>query len=266
MTSSATLPLLPADIRRGLETTWLGRRIYYVCEVDSTNRLAAELARGGEAHGTMVITDYQTAGRGRHDRRWLSPPGRDLVFSLILRPGLPSSELLPITLAFSLQIADALTSLLGSSFLVKWPNDVMSPAGKIGGILAESSSKAGRALYVVVGIGINVNLSPDEISEKLPLPAASCYSLTGTEWDRVAVLDAVLHDLESAYDRFTAKGFATLIEPYNARHALHGGTVEFERAGKTIRATVAGVRDDGGLTVNVGSDTVVLYDEEITQV
>ncbi|MFQ5511807.1 MAG: biotin--[acetyl-CoA-carboxylase] ligase [Candidatus Krumholzibacteriia bacterium] len=244
--------LLPADIQRALSTDSLGRRVYYLPEVDSTNRLAAALAGCGEAEGTLVVTDFQSAGRGRGQNRWISPRGRNLLFSVVLRPRLQTRELLPVTLAFAVTVAEALSRFAGEGLQVKWPNDIVSSGGKIGGLLAESVSKSGRASYVVAGIGVNVNMRAREVPENPGQPVASCHSLTGEEHDRIAVLASLLAALEPAYGRFVKDGFAPFVQSYGERLALRGSTVEMQDGGRGIRGRITGVRDDGGLALRTG--------------
>ncbi len=259
--------LLPGGLRRALATTCFGRRIYYIPEVDSTNRLAAELAGYGEAEGTLVITEFQNAGRGQQQRRWLSPPHRNLLFSLILRPHVSSRELLPITLAFAVTAAEVLSGFVGERLEVKWPNDVIAATGKLGGILAESSSKAGRASYVIVGIGLNINLRPGELPRGVEYPAASCRSLTGRDHDRIKVLAALLGALEPAYQRFVADGFAPFVAPYGDRLSLREREVELDTGGGSLRGTVTGVGDDGGLIIRTGAGVEqVVYEGRVRRI
>jgi BirA family biotin operon repressor/biotin-[acetyl-CoA-carboxylase] ligase len=238
--------------------------MYYLREVDSTNRIAKELARRGERAGTVVVTDFQTAGRGRGDRRWQSPPGSNLLFSLILRPRRPVGGLLPLTLAFSLAIAELLTDVLGTEVSVKWPNDVVTDAGKICGILSESSTKAGEAIFVIVGIGINVNMRPQQFPRDTAV--ASCLSLTGTEHDRGTLLAGVLDRLERMSDAFFETGFEGLVKRYAARLWLMGKKVAFSRKRRLSAGEVVGVQDDGGLVVRIADGSVTLYDEEVKPV
>lgn len=251
-------PLSPARIRERLESTVFGRRLYYLPEVDSSNRIAKTLARQGERHGTVVITDYQTAGRGRRERTWTSPPMRNLLFSLILRPQRPAAEVLPLTLAFSLDVADVLAARCGHAVGVKWPNDVVAQEGKLSGILSESSTRAGDTTFVVVGIGVNVNMRPEDFPREMPQGGASCFMLTGSEHDRTGLLSELLAALENGYQRFIADGFAASVERYTQRCVTIDREVRF---GGGVRGRAIAVRDDGGLVVaQPGGGEVVIYD------
>ncbi len=255
--------ILPRDVQTLLNTSSFGRRMYYLDIVDSTNRLARDLAAAGEPDGAVVVADFQTEGRGRHGRRWVSPRGTNLTFSLILKPDRPLADVLPITLAFSVAMAEALTERLGSRVGVKWPNDVVAPSGKLCGILSESSTRAGRTDFVVVGVGINVNMKPEQFPGNTR--AASCLSLSGAVHERKEVLADVLDRLEQTRDAFLHDGFTGMVERYTARLSLIGQTVSFARRGGAETGDVAGVRPDGGLVIRVdGGKTVTLYDGEVT--
>lgn len=260
---SAPAGPLPADVRRFLATARLGRRSYFYPETDSTNDVALALARAGEPEGTLVVADFQRRGRGRRTHAWSSPPGRDALFSTVLRPGGDARSALPVTLLVATAISIVLSKLLDLEFQVKWPNDVMSPAGKIAGVLAESASAGGTLSHLVVGVGVNVNTRADEFPADLRLPAASCATLTGSEWDRAFILADVLGTIEAYYDRFRRDGFTPLVTACEARLQQRGRTVAFESGGERVTARALGVAPDGALRVRLdrdGSETS-LYSE-----
>jgi BirA family biotin operon repressor/biotin-[acetyl-CoA-carboxylase] ligase len=257
--------VLPGDVKRKLETVVFGRRIYYLPEVDSTNRLAADLARLGEASGTLVISDHQTRGRGRFERSWLSPPRRNLLFSLILRSGGQTAAVLPLSLAFSAAVAEALAGILGTDVGVKWPNDVSVAGGKICGILAESVTRKASLIHVIVGFGINVNAGPEDVPSELRPAVTSCRAVKGEELNRAEVLAGVLSRLENAFDRFLHAGFAPFIDSYQERLTLMGARVSFDTHGVGLSGIVEGVQEDGGLRIGLlGGGRRVIYNETIT--
>lgn len=258
--------LLPGEIRSRLDTRLFGRRVYCLPEVDSTNRLASELARAGESHGSLVVADHQTGGRGRRDRSWESPAGRNLLFSLILRPEGSAREVLSLTLAFSLGIARALSDLVPTNAGVKWPNDVEVDGRKIAGTLAESSTRGERTTYLIVGIGVNVNERLEEFGGEFRDRACSCYTLTGRDWNRAEVLAAILLQIEKSYDEFARAGFPSMADRYKLSLGILGKRVRFERRGGTVAGTVTGVAPDGGLVVETPGGTLTLYEEEVVRV
>jgi BirA family biotin operon repressor/biotin-[acetyl-CoA-carboxylase] ligase len=258
--------LLPSALRARLRTRLFGRRVYYLPEVDSTNRLAADLARAGETHGTLVVADHQTRGRGRRERRWESPPGRNLLFSLILRPEGTARDVLPLTLALSLGVSRALSGLLSVRSGVKWPNDVEAGGRKIAGTLAESATRGEKPTQVVVGTGVNVNERAGEFSGEFRDRACSCYTITGREWDRGEVLAAILLDMENAYGEFDRGGFAPIAGRYKASLGILGKRIRFERRGESAAGTAVDVAADGGLVVATAAGRVTLYEEEVERV
>lgn len=258
--------LLPGEIRARLETRLFGRRVYYLPETDSTNRVASELARAGESHGSLVVADHQTGGRGRRDRRWESPAGRNLLFSLILRPEGSARDVLPLTLAFSLGTARALSGLLSVKAGVKWPNDVEVEGRKIAGTLAEGASRGERTAHLVVGTGVNVNETTEEFDTEFRDRACSCFTLTGRSWVRTDVLAAILLEFEKAYDEFARGGFPSLVDRYKLALGILGRRVRFERRGGIETGTVADVARDGGLVVDTAGGRLTLYEEEVVRV
>ncbi|MEJ2721028.1 MAG: biotin--[acetyl-CoA-carboxylase] ligase [bacterium] len=244
--------LLPPDIRAHLSTHVFAQRIYYISELDSTNRLAVDMAKSGEPEGTLVIADHQTRGRGRYDRSWVSPARRNLLFSLILRPHVPARKMLAVTLACALSIAETLEPVLGRAVGVKWPNDVLVGDDKICGILSEGSTSGDDVAFVVVGVGINVNMTADEFPAELRRPATSCRVVTGRAHERATLLARVVEGMERTYGDFAGNGFETLVERYDHRLADRGRVLGVSTGGKTSKGYVVGVGDDGGLLIRLG--------------
>ncbi|MCZ6765546.1 MAG: biotin--[acetyl-CoA-carboxylase] ligase [bacterium] len=256
--------ILPARVKRELRTSVFGRRIYYSVAIDSTNRMAVDLARRNEPHGTIVLTDFQKQGRGRHTKRWASPPGENLLFSIVLRPNAPARSLLPVTLAFSVTLATTLTRVLQKEIGVKWPNDLVTPQGKLGGILSESAIRGDIAQFVIVGIGLNVNTPPANFPADLGCTPVSCLSIGGRRLDRAALLGRLLFDLETAYDEFVRDGFAAFVEEYDKRLIILSRPIRYMGRSGGEEGRVVGIAEDGGLKVVRSDDTVdVLYDVEI---
>ncbi len=256
--------ILPARVKQELRTSVFGRRIYYSVAIDSTNRMAVDLARRDEPHGTIVLTDFQTKGRGRQTKRWVSPPGENLLFSIILRPNAPARSLLPVTLAFSVTLATTLTRFLQKEIGVKWPNDLVTPQGKLGGILSESAIRGDIAQFVVVGIGLNVNTPAAKFPTDLDRAPVSCLSIGGRRLDRAALLGHLLLDLETAYDEFVSNGFAAFVEEYEKRLFILNRSIRYTGLSGGEEGRVVGIAEDGGIKLVRSDGTVaVLYDVEI---
>ena len=193
--------------------------VRWFAEVDSTNRLAAELVRAGAGDGLVVGADHQTAGRGRRGRTWESRPGSSLLVSVVLRP---VPEL--VTLAVGVAAAEACEAVAGVPVRLKWPNDVMGAGGKLGGILCELVGDA-----VVVGLGLNLSWAP---------AGAACL---GANVDREALLAAYLQVLADPGDVLAA---------YRARCSTLGRRVRVELPGATVEGTADDVDDEGRLLVD----------------
>lgn len=158
-------------------------------EVSSTNTLLLEYARKGEPEGLVITAEHQSEGRGKPGRTWVSPRGKNLLFSLLLRPPLKANQLPIVTQMACRSVAAALESFCGLGAEFKRPNDLLIKGKKICGILTEGSSRAsGDTEAVVIGIGLNVNAAPGE----LPEGATSVFVETGKEWDRERLLDQAL--------------------------------------------------------------------------
>lgn len=253
-----------------LHTAAFGRRVEFHGEVDSTNRIAAELARAGAPEGTTVVADSQSAGRGRRGRSWFSPPGANLYFSVVLRPAAPAAAAGQIALVAAAALHRALAARApGAGLRIKWPNDILTARGaKLAGILCEAGSEAGAVRYAVVGIGVNVNVRsfPPELAGS----AGSLALEGGREHDRGRLLAAVLDLLEPEYRRWCAAGSLAPLLPYLEEHsALRGRRVTIRepdgvRTGRAEGIAPGGellVREPGGALVAIVSGEVTLEPE-----
>jgi len=172
-------------------------RILHYDRLSSTNDLALELASKQAAEGTVILADYQTHGRGRFKRKWVSRAGRDLLFSFLLKPRF-KAQTAPILTHFAARsVAAVLQKRFSLPAKLKRPNDVLVGRKKISGVLTEAASSNGRVEYVVVGIGLNVNSRKTD----LPSGATSIYLETDRKADPSEILDLILDDFRKEYDR-----------------------------------------------------------------
>lgn len=171
----------------------LGHPYRFVAECASTQRLIGQ----EEPEGTTVATDLQTHGRGRLGRTWEAPPGRGLLFSVLLHPAPPTAIWPELSLVAGDAVATALREQTGVAAALSHPNDVLIGGRKVAGILPEAA--AGR---VVLGIGVNVNQTADELPAETPKPPSSLRVATGREWPRAPLLAAILLELERRYDNW----------------------------------------------------------------
>jgi len=169
----------PDELRALLQTKVLGRNLILFNRVTSTNALLKRLAHRGAAHGTTVLADEQTSGRGRFGRKWQSPPEQGLWFSFLLRPQLPVEKVGIISLAIAALVADTLTHVCAQEFRVKWPNDVLVAGKKVCGILCETQMSPARVEALIAGVGLNVaqtraDFAPEWRGRATSLQLAGC--------------------------------------------------------------------------------------------
>src|SRR5215211_9099794 len=184
----------------------LWHRVDLVSETGSTNADLATRARQGETSGTVLITDYQSAGRGRQGRTWTAPPGSGIAMSILVRPdGIDPSRWSWLSLLAGLAVSDGVRRAADLPAVLKWPNDVLIADRKVCGILSERVDTA-QGPACVVGIGINVSLSEDQ----LPVPSATSLMIAahqrgGSPPSRTAVIATVLAAFELLYGRWIAQ-------------------------------------------------------------
>lgn len=244
--------LYPEEVQRGLGTRWLARIVHHFECLDSTNSRALDLARAGAPHGTLVIAEAQTAGRGRLGRSFFSPPHRSLYASVVLRPALSLAEAPTLVLASAVAVAEAVAAEAGPGLPVriKWPNDVLLAGRKTSGILMELGAEGARVDHVVMGIGVNLNLRRSELPEEFRDRATSLAAELGRPVDRVAFTRRLLGHLEEVLDTHAGAGFEALRSRFEARSALTGRPVRVEGGpGEEITGTALGLDRDGALLV-----------------
>jgi BirA family transcriptional regulator, biotin operon repressor / biotin---[acetyl-CoA-carboxylase] ligase len=224
-----------------LKARWLGCQRIELESCGSTNDEAARLARAGARHGTVVIAERQTAGRGRDGRAWQSPPG-GLYLSAIVRPPLPIVDVPPMTLAIGIGLCDAIR-FAGAPASLKWPNDVLLDGKKLAGVLVEAQSQGNKLESVVVGIGINLDGElPDDVAET----ATTLADASGTRIDREAFIAHLLADVERWIDRYVGVGLEAIIPAWHDRMAL-GLAARATVDGASLVGEVAGLDHDGAL-------------------
>ncbi|WP_159883061.1 biotin--[acetyl-CoA-carboxylase] ligase [Paenibacillus puerhi] len=192
-----------------LRTEVFGRQLKYVEEVESTQAVAQRLIQDGAAEGLLVLAERQTAGRGRLGRRWHSPKGKGLWFSLVLKPDWLNMARTPqLTLLTAVALCRAVRSVTSLDAGIKWPNDLLVDGKKVGGILLEASVENGTLTHVIAGIGISVNLTPADYPDELLEKATSLCIAAGRKIDRAELLAAVLAEWERLYKLYREEGFA----------------------------------------------------------
>ncbi|HXC67234.1 MAG TPA: biotin--[acetyl-CoA-carboxylase] ligase [Nitrospiraceae bacterium] len=247
-------PLTRDTIHSTLSTIWLGRRIELFDSLPSTNREAAQLAQAEVEHGTVVVADSQTAGRGRLSRIWFSPPGANLYCSIILRTARPSERLTEwlswLPLISALAAAEAIEQVSSLHVSVKWPNDLLISERKVGGILCESGTGIRSDSFQIIGIGINVNVDHDDWPTELRDSATSIWQERKIVVDRNRLLAQLLLELEQCLDELVVHGTNRLALAYHQRCSTIGITVQATLAnGDVVLGLAEGIGQDGSLRV-----------------
>jgi BirA family biotin operon repressor/biotin-[acetyl-CoA-carboxylase] ligase len=251
--------LLPEILRPLLRGTIFDEHLHHFYKIGSTNTAAMAAAAEGAPEGSVFLAEEQLAGRGRGANSWQSPRSTGIYCSLVVRPALPPSEVLVLSLAAGLAVRAAIEQVDSRVIAdLKWPNDVLIGGKKVCGILTEMNAEATRVRYIVVGVGINVNQTtfPKELS------ATSLRLATGSEWSRVEVVAALLKSLDREYHE--------LLEDRDARESIlrrfaensswvQGKAVRIEENGSAFEGTTEGLDPRGFLLVRTakGMQTVL---------
>ncbi|ABC82158.1 biotin--[acetyl-CoA-carboxylase] ligase [Anaeromyxobacter dehalogenans] len=244
--------LTALELRPLLNTHDLGQVLHAHEELASTNDRARELAEEGAVHGEVVIAERQTAGRGRRGRAWISPPRKNLYFSVVLRPDLPPARAPEITLVASLAVCDALRQA-GVDAGIKWPNDVLAGGRKIAGILTELAAEQDRVHWMVVGVGVNVNAGADDFPDDLRGEATSVLLERGEPAPRALFAAACLTALEGWLDVHEERGFAPIREAWRERSVTLGREVRVAVDGGELAGTAEDIDEAGALLVRTAS-------------
>lgn len=243
--------LIPTEIQAGLETALIGREIVYYESTDSTNLRAHELGESGAADGTVVIADRQSAGKGRLGRSWVSPPGVNLYASVLLRPSILPYHAPQLSFLSAVAVARAVEEVGGLSPSVKWPNDVLLHGRKLAGLLNEMSAETENIHYVILGIGVNLNMSAEQFPADLRYPATSLALEKGAPVSRAAFARALLRHLDSLYALYLEKGFAPILKAWEAFFELIGRPVEVDFQNRVVKGRVEGLDEDGALLLRL---------------
>jgi BirA family transcriptional regulator, biotin operon repressor / biotin---[acetyl-CoA-carboxylase] ligase len=240
--------LAPDILRRHLQGSPFGKRIYHFFKVDSTNRVGLELGQAGEPHGAIVLAEEQTAGRGRAGRAWHSERSAGIYMSILLRPDLAPAQAPALTLAAGVAIYDAIAELAGVKPDIRWPNDVLLNGKKLCGILTEMYAEPDRVRFVVAGIGINVNHS--RMPESLTKTATSLRIETGRVHSRIELAVRLLRNFESYYNQLLRDGAAPILARFSQVSSYaQGKPVRVSTSQESFIGTTAGLDSTGMLRV-----------------
>ncbi|CAE6729333.1 MAG: biotin--[acetyl-CoA-carboxylase] ligase [Nitrospira sp.] len=251
-------------LKASLRTRAFGRVLRYTTSTLSTNADALLALQQSNAtpipHGSVFLTECQTAGRGRRGRTWHSPPQGNIYTSLVVLPTPGGTRVGPwlswIPLFTALATADALAATTGLPISVKWPNDLLIDTKKIGGILCEQTTRPDKTVAVVIGIGLNINAPLDSFPEELTAGATTLAVEGGRPVDRVALLAELFLRLEQRLDRLLTDGPTGMIDEFTQRCSTLGKTVRVSlEQGRIVEGVAESIGPDGCLRIRVISDS-----------
>lgn len=249
-------------------TRWLGRRVEIYRCVDSTNRIAEDLAAEGAPEGTLVLADEQTAGRGRLGRTFFSPAEGGLYLSVLLRPTLPPEAVHRYVFAAAVAVARTIRACMPPerSVAIKWPNDVLLEAKKVCGINLPVKLDGGRVSAAILGVGVNVNVPAGEFPLDIRDTATSLCIHAGRDLDRVGFAEAVIEAIEREIDALHQEGFAPVLEAWGKFFRMQGARVRVGGPGvpQEFEGTVEGVDGEGALLLRTDRGLVKVVAGDVT--
>lgn len=241
--------LLHADdlLARLGKTRVIGRDIRVFQETTSTNDVVERLARDGVREGVVVFAECQTKGRGRLGRKWLSPRGKGLWFSVLLRPDLRPVAATQLTVMAATALARAIRSQTGLQPEIKWPNDILLHGRKTAGILTELNAELDHVKYIIIGMGVDVNFGAGDFPPELRKIATSLQIEAGQPVDRAELATAILHELNHDYGRIRAGKFEAVADEWEARCTTLGRNVTITVGRRQIHGRAESLDADGAL-------------------
>lgn len=239
----------------------IGKSVFCYESVGSTNDVAHRFAKDGARSGTIILAEFQTAGRGRNAGKWISQKGENLTASVILRPTMPLEKLTYLSLLTSLSIAQAVEDVVGKRAEIKWPNDVLIRRKKVAGVLVETSAQAGAVDYVVVGIGLNVNQAqfPDDLAQQ----ATSLFLENGIVYDSTTLFVSLMRFLDANYARFESGNTESILSMWRGYCDMLGKHITFYQGDSKREGIALDIDERGFLRVKIEQKEELLSQAEI---
>ena len=233
------------EFKKNSLTEWLGRDFIYLNEVESTNTYLKRLPSDQLGHGTVLLTDNQTAGRGQYEKSWISDPCKNLTFTIALKPEINVSLTL-LTLGCASAVSDVLQKYSPNPLRIKWPNDIFVNDKKLAGILTESVFMGNRIERVLIGIGININQT--EIQQLNSYSSCSLTDLSTVKFTKEELLNECLHEIELMYEKWVHSS-PVMIKSINSKLIGYGEWVKIQVYNELLPDSFKclGVNDKGEL-------------------
>ncbi|MBU4227910.1 biotin--[acetyl-CoA-carboxylase] ligase [bacterium] len=241
--------LIPQEVQRRLFTKYIGKEVYYFPELKSTNIIAKEKAlhrAEGINEGTLIIAERQSAGKGRLGREWFSPAG-GIWLSIILYPQLPPSYIPRITLMTAVAVVKAIKMCVQIEPQIKWPNDILINEKKVCGILTEMSAELDIINWVVVGIGINVNIDHRKFPEDIQENTISLKEVLGKEVLRVKMVQIFLQEFEKYYESLKRREFSSILKEWKLYSHTLGRKIRVDMGERIVTGEAVNINEEGAL-------------------
>lgn len=250
--------LNPTEIKELLSTSFIGKEIIYIDSVDSTNSYGKRMAEDDFTDGTVIIAEEQTSGRGRLGRSWVSPKGKGIWMTIMLKPDIKPDQASQITLIAAMAVLKGIKAICDMDIMIKWPNDIVVNGKKICGILTEMGAEIEKINYLCVGIGINVNSDKSDFTDKAVDIATSIKIAKGVTVERKKLIAKVLDVFESYYSAFLMRGSVEfMVDEYKKSLANIGKEVRLITKDGEISAKAEDITAEGHLIVRLYDNTIM---------
>ena len=248
--------VIPEQIIPNLKTKQLGRTIEYYTTCESTQIIAADKAREGAPHGTVVIAEEQTDGRGRLDRSWNSTANKGIWMSVIIRPAISPQFAAQFTLVSAVAITQAIQEVTNLTPEIKWPNDILINGKKVTGILTELQADMDIVHSIIIGIGVNVNQELSAFEESIQKTATSLKIENGEEIDRSLLVAKILYYLEKYGELYVENGFKPIKILWESHNCTIGKRIRATTLQETLEGVALGITNDGVLEIKLDSGEI----------
>ena len=248
-----------------LATREFGRTLHHYDELESTNAKAFELAHEGGFHGEVIVAEAQTKGKGRRGREWISPAGKNLAMSVILKPEIPPARAPELTLVGAVALVETLIDS-GVAATIKWPNGVQIEGKKVAGILTELSADVERVHFVILGLGVNLNAAPSDFPAELRELATSVSQSRPSPVHRALFTAALLGKLEAWFETWSEKGFGPVRDAWKRYTTMLGTEVLVRSEAKELRGVARDIDESGALLLETAGGTERILSGDVEQV
>lgn len=245
------------EIYLGLETEEIGRSVYFFESVTSTQKVAKEYAMNGAKHGTLIVADEQTEGRGRMVRKWYSPKGTGIWASFILRPDIQIQHAPQLTLLSAVAVVQAIKKVTHITPEIKWPNDILISGRKVCGILTELQAEEDRIQSVILGIGINVNQDENDFSAEIIKKATSLKIELGKTVNRSSLIQSLCYYIEQLLHLYISEGFTPIKSLWETYAVSIGKRISARTVKGTFDGVALGINNEGVLLLKQDNGDIV---------